>query len=410
MTAEIVSNSRKNLADILKITEDMNRIKDIDVLLEKILYEARRFTNSDAGSIYLREGNFLLFSYVQNDTLAARDPSANKHIYVKQALEINEKSISGYVALTGKTVCIPDVYKIDENLPYSFNRSFDQKAGYRTKSLLTVPLITSQQITIGVMQILNSRSKIGVTKAFSGSDIMHIIFFANNASLAIERAKMMRELVMRMIRMAEYRDPKETGNHVRRVSAYSVEIFDNWAQHRGMNREEILKNKDMLSIAAMLHDVGKVAISDTILKKPARLTEEEYTAMKAHTLHGAHLFNNPVSDWDMLAAEVARTHHERWDGGGYPGNKPGDGSEDSGYGTGLAGEDIPIFGRIVALADVFDALISKRAYKEEWGEKQVLEYIREQAGKQFDPEVTEAFFRIYETINSIRQFYPDGEG
>jgi response regulator RpfG family c-di-GMP phosphodiesterase len=407
MAAKNASGSRKHLFDILKITDDMNRIKDIDVLLEKILYEARRFTNADAGSIYLREGDTLLFSYVQNDTLAARDPNANKHIYVKQALEINEKSISGYVALTGQSVSIRDVYKIDENLPYKFNRSFDQKANYRTKSLMTVPLITSQQITIGVMQILNSRNKNGVVKAFSESDVAHINFFANNASFAIERAKMMREIVLRMIRMAEFRDPKETGNHVNRVSAYSVEIFDRWAQKRGYSREDILKNKDMLRIAAMLHDVGKVAISDTILKKPARLTEEEYSAMKMHTLHGAHLFNNPVSDWDVLAADVARTHHERWDGGGYPGVAPA--GDDAQTGTGLAGDAIPIFGRIVALADVFDALISKRAYKEEWGEKQVLDYIREQAGKQFDPDVVDAFFDKYDTISAIRGYYVDAE-
>jgi response regulator RpfG family c-di-GMP phosphodiesterase len=223
---------------------------------------------------------------------------------------------------------------------------------------------------------------------------------------------MMHEIVMRMIRMAEYRDPKETGNHVNRVSAYSVEIYERWALNRGYDLEEIIKSKDLLKMAAMLHDVGKVAIPDGILKKPGKLTDEEYKFMKSHTLHGAHLFNKPVSDWDVKAAEVALTHHERWDGKGYPGAAvEGDSLDpmDIIYGEGLAGEDIPIGGRIVALADVYDALISKRAYKEQWGEEQVLQYIREQAGRQFDPEVTEAFFQIYGVIRNIRQYYADAD-
>ncbi|HOG64070.1 MAG TPA: GAF domain-containing protein, partial [Spirochaetota bacterium] len=337
-------NYRKRLSDLLKITEDLNHVKDIDALLDKILYEARQFTNADAGSIYLREGDQLRFSYVQNDTLAGRDPAANKHLYSTQSITINDASISGYVALTGRPLLISDVYDLGEDVPYRFNRSFDEKSNYRTKSILTVPLVTSRQDVIGVMQIINSRNKNGVIKAFSRNDMMYVNFFANNASVAIERAKMTREIILRMIRMAELRDPKETGNHVNRVSAYAIEIYEKWAQNKGIERTVIKKVKDTLRISAMLHDVGKVAISDTILKKPGKLTEAEYAVMKTHTLSGARLFDEAASDWDALAAEVALTHHERWDGTGYPGNIEDVWSENHVLSKGLAGEDIPISG------------------------------------------------------------------
>jgi HD-GYP domain-containing protein (c-di-GMP phosphodiesterase class II) len=407
MPEGMFSNYRKRLGDLLKITEDLNHVKDIDALLDKILFEARQFTNADAGSIYLREGDRLQFSYVQNNTLASRDPTANKHIYSTQSIAISDKSISGYVALTGKPLLISDVYELGDDVPYCFNRSFDEKSNYRTKSILTVPLVTSRQTIIGVMQIINSHNKIGVIKPFSKNDMMYVNFFANNASVAIERAKMTREIILRMIRMAELRDPKETGMHVNRVSAYAIEIYEKWAQNKGIERKVIKRVKDTLRISAMLHDVGKVAISDTILKKPGKLTDDEYAVMKTHTLSGARLFDEAASDWDALAAEVALTHHERWDGKGYPGIIEDVWSEKCIEGQGLAGEDIPISGRIVALADVYDALISKRVYKDAWQEDQVLQYIKEQAGAQFDPEVVAAFLSIYDVIKAIRDKYAE---
>jgi len=164
----------------------------------------------------------------------------------------------------------------------------------------------------------------------------------------------------------------------------------------------------------MLHDVGKVAISDMILKKPGRFSDEEYEIMKQHTWLGARLFRDARSDFDEIAAEVALNHHERWDGKGYPGYidvnngeaQPGK-IDEHGRAIGKKGEDIPLYGRIVALADVYDALCSKRVYKEAWEEDKVLEVIREERGKQFDPDVVDAFFEQLEVIRSIAQRYPD---
>ena len=200
-------------------------------------------------------------------------------------------------------------------------------------------------------------------------------------------------MILRMIKLSELRDPKETGAHVSRVASYSVEIFDRLAYKKKLSKAEIDEFRDVLKIAAMLHDVGKVGISDLILKKPGRFTPEEYEIMKSHTSIGGQLFNDASTKLDYMSKDVAMTHHENWDGTGYP--------------KGLSYEDIPLGGRIVALADVFDALSSKRVYKPSWKEEDVLEEIKKEKGNKFDPEVVDAFFDVYENIKQIQKAFPD---
>ncbi|RLA92644.1 MAG: phosphohydrolase, partial [Deltaproteobacteria bacterium] len=393
---------------------ELTEIKDLDLLLEKILSKAREFVDADAGSIYVREGDQLKFSHSQNDTLSKKLQPGKKLIYTTFSLPINNQSIAGYVANTGEILNLPDVYTISDDVPYKFSKNFDEIAHYRTKSMLTVPLKTSRGDIVGVLQMINAQNKKGEIVPFSHDDEPLIAHFANNAAIALERAQMTRAIILRMIRMAELRDPKETGAHVNRVAGYSVEIYESWAIKKGLSQQSIDKKRDVLRMAAMLHDVGKVAISDLILKKPARLTPEEYEAMKKHTFLGAKLFANPESEFDEIAAEVALNHHERWDGKGYPGyidpltEKPLPNYKGAdGKPRPKKGEEIPIFGRIVALADVYDALSSRRSYKEAWDEERVLNEIRKEAGKQFDPEVVEAFFSCLDVIHSIKNRYPD---
>ncbi|HRX16054.1 MAG TPA: HD domain-containing protein [Spirochaetota bacterium] len=381
-----------DLENLLGITEELNHIKDIDSLLDHILHNARQFCKAEAGSIFLREKDHLVFSYVQNDVLVKREKNYNKRIYDKFTIPINRESIAGYVADTGKPLKIDDVYAIESSVPYSFNGSFDEMSNYKTVSMLTIPLITSRDNITGVIQIINPKSENDVT-VFTEIHCQYVTFLANNASVAIERAQMTREIILRMIRMAELRDPKETGAHVNRVGAYSIEIYDRIAKKRGESPEIIRRTKDHLRIAAMLHDVGKVAISDTILKKPARLNEEEFKIMQTHCASGADLFEGNVSDLDKLSTQIALTHHEKYDGSGYP--------------NGLEGKLIPLPGKIVALADVYDALISKRVYKEEWPEEEVLNHIKSESGKHFDPEVVEAFFDVHDILKAVGKRYPD---
>jgi response regulator RpfG family c-di-GMP phosphodiesterase len=213
--------------------------------------------------------------------------------------------------------------------------------------------------------------------------------------------------------MAEMRDPKETGAHVTRVGAVAAEIYDAWASRSGAGRTDIDHNKDILRMASMLHDVGKVAISDVILKKPARLSDNEFNIMKQHTFLGARLFADSHSEFDEAAFHIALEHHERWDGTGYPGAVDvraaahGELYLPQHNAAPKKGAGIHPFARIVAIADVFDALSSQRCYKEAWQEEQVLATIRSESGRRFDPEMVDSFFSALDGIRTIMQQYPD---
>jgi HD-GYP domain-containing protein (c-di-GMP phosphodiesterase class II) len=407
-------NEKQKLNMIMMLGVELTEVKDVDVLLERILREARQLAGADAGSIYIKEGDKLKFSYTQNDTQQKMLAPGKKLIYSTFSIPINNQTISGYVANTGESLNIADAYKLVSGLPYGFNRSYDDLSGYRTQSMLAFPLKTNRGDTIGVLQLINAKDAKGKIVSFSKKDEPLIMHFANMAAVAIERAQMTRALILRTIKMAELRDPKETGAHVNRVAAYSVAIYEAWAGKRGIPQDTLDKNRDLLRMAAMLHDVGKVAISDAILKKPGRLDDTEREAMKQHTVMGARLFTDRYSDFDEAAAVVALNHHEKWDGTGYPGNiNPVDGKVLPGYensdGTPRPkkGEEIPVFGRLVALADVYDALGSRRAYKERWDDAKVHEELKACSGTHFDPEMVETLFSCIDTIQNIRERYPD---
>lgn len=407
-------SEKRKLHTIIKLGVELAEVKDVDVLLERILHEARILVEADAGSIYIKEGDKLKFSYTQNDTMQQRLLPGRKLIYSTFSVPINSQTISGYVANTGEAVNIPDAYKLRSGLPFSFNKSYDDLSGYRTQSMLTFPLKTNRGDTIGVLQLINARGAAGKVVPFSKKDEPLVLHFANMAAVAIERAQMTRSMILRTIRMAELRDPKETGAHVNRVAAYSVALYEAWAVKRSIEKDVIDKNRDILRMAAMLHDVGKVAVPDAILQKPGRLDDGEREVMKQHTIMGARLFSDRYSEFDEASAVVALNHHEKWDGTGYPGHiNPYDGKVAPGYensnGTPRPkkGEEIPVFGRIVALADVYDALCSRRVYKERWEEAQVLDKLKTSAGTHFDGEMVETFLTNLDTIRSIHDRYPE---
>lgn len=401
---------------LLDINREIEQVKDVDVLLEKILSVARKLTNADAGSIYTREGENLRFSHTQNDTLQRQLGPGKKLIYKTFIVPINHSSISGHVAFTGETLNIPDVYTFNfDEVPYSFDRSYDKKAHYRTQSMLTIPLKNNQDKVIGVMQLINARNNHREVIPFSEEDTPLIRIFANNAAMAIERAKMVRTMILRMISMAELRDPKETGPHVNRVGAYAAEIYEKWALKKQIPEKTVEMYKDILRMTAMLHDVGKVGIKDEILQKPGRLNPEEYELMKQHTVKGARLFTDPQSEFDEIAGQIAFSHHERWDGTGYPGHVDHNGNIIPGYEDrkgkprGKRGEEIPFFARVVAVADVYDALSCRRVYKNAWDENDVLAELRKESGKHFDPEMIDAFFSTLDMIRAIAQHFPDSD-
>ena len=405
---------------IIQLDSELNQIQDFDILLERILFEARKVVCADAGSIYItipteegEEGKEkLAIKYSQNDTFQQRLPPGQKLMYSIFTIPINEKSISGYCALKRTLINVPDMYNIPSESPYSFNSSFDKLTGYKTISSLTIPLIATDQKVMGVIQVMNSKDKAGNVVPFNSDDEILLTHFATNTSMVLQRAYITRAMILRMIKMSELRDPKETGTHVNRVAGYSVDIYDRWALRHNVPQNEKEKFRDTLKVSTMLHDVGKVAISDAILKKPARFTPEEYKVMQNHTVYGASLFNDPSSPIDHLSKDIALTHHENWDGTGYPGwINPNTGeiekADDQGNPIGKKGEEIPLAGRIVALADVYDALCSKRVYKDPWTEDDVLNELKKLSGTKFDPELIEIFFEILPNIKQTREQYPE---
>jgi len=181
------------------------------------------------------------------------------------------------------------------------------------------------------------------------------------------------EILERLALAAEYRDD-DTGEHTKRVGRTSARI----AEALGWPAADV----ELIGRAAPLHDVGKISISDLILLKPGKLTPEEFENMKTHTTMGAKMLSGGRFPLLQLAEQIALTHHERWDGTGY---------------IGLRQEAIPIAGRIVTVADVFDALTSERPYKKAWTVNEALEEIQHQSGRQFDPRVVEAFMKVVRT-------------
>ena len=405
----------KKLRNIINLDSELNMIQDVDILLERILLEARQVANADAGSIYIRQGDALAITYAQNATKQAELPPGQKLIYNIFTIPIQKTTISGYCAATGESLNLPDVYAIPRTAQYQYDPVYDRISKYTSRSMLAIPLQSSTGEILGVIQLINRMDEQGSVQSFDADDELLTTHFANNAAVALQRAQLTRAILLRMMKMAELRDPKETGPHVNRVAGYSTEIFERWAFHQRLGERETQRGRDNLRMAAMLHDVGKVAISDLILKKPDRFTGDEYEIMKSHTIYGARLFQDKHSEFDAIAGEVALTHHERWDGSGYPGHvdpATGDVLERRADGTprGRQGTEIPLFGRIVAIADVYDALSSKRVYKRAWTEQEVLGEMRSLRGSHFDPDLIDVFFEVYPNIRQIGEKYADGAG
>jgi two-component system response regulator RpfG len=192
------------------------------------------------------------------------------------------------------------------------------------------------------------------------------------------------ETLFRLARAGEYRD-SDTGNHVLRMARFSRLIAE------GIGLDE--NRCSLIEMASPMHDIGKIGIPDNILLKPGKLDHEEFSIMKTHSLIGYHILKNSHSKYISLGAEIALSHHERYDGSGYP--------------NGLKDKAIPIEARIVAVADVYDALTSERPYKKAWSNQEALEYIYSNKGSHFDPSCVEAFLMQFSKISLIQQQLQD---
>lgn len=194
------------------------------------------------------------------------------------------------------------------------------------------------------------------------------------------------ETIYRLTQAAEYKD-EDTGAHIQRMSNYSATI----ARAMGLNEKTV----ESILYAAPMHDIGKIGISDRILLKPGKLDPDEWTIMKTHTTIGGRILSGSDAGFIRLGEIIALTHHEKWDGSGYP--------------EGLKGKKIPLVGRIVAITDVFDALTTKRPYKEPFSLEKSFDIIKKGRGNHFDPDVADAFFASTDTLLAIKDTFRDSQ-
>lgn len=324
-------------------------------------------------------------------TLWLLDKNTNE-LWTKVAHQLSEIRIPsnagfvGHTISTGLPLIIDDAYQ-DER----FNQDVDNKTGYRTKSILVIPIRNNDGEIMGAFQAINKMTAEG---KFHQKDLEHLTLAAYYSGKSLESAilsneieETQKEIIFVMGEVGETRS-KETGFHVKRVAEYSKILSLSY----GLSEEET----DLIKTASPMHDIGKVAIPDAILKKPGKLTPEEFEIIKTHTSIGYNLLKGSKRKILNAASIIALQHHEKWNGLGYP--------------HGLKGEDIHIYGRITAIADVFDALGSDRVYKKAWEMDRILQLFREERGHHFDPKLIDVFFSSLDDLLKIKERYRDNFG
>jgi len=271
---------------------------------------------------------------------------------------------------------IRDVYKDPR-----FNPDVDKKTGFKTRSVLTAPMFDAKNNVIGVFQVLNRKGG----GNFDQQDEELLTLVADQASAQIENAqlyseirKVTQETIFRLAAAVEYKD-HDTRAHLWRTSSYAALV----AKEMGLDPEWV----ENLRLATPMHDIGKIGVPDAVLNKPGSLTPEEWDEMRKHPTLGYDILKDADNDLMKMSASVALCHHEKWNGTGYP--------------HGLKGEAIPVEARIAAIADVFDALMSKRSYKNALSMEEALSIIDKDTGSHFDPQVVAAFHRVLPKIETI---------
>lgn len=375
MSPRTIKNESVVLRSLLEVGERMSALTDRQEVLELVLREARRLGSSEAGTLYVLKDKHLTFVAAQNERL---DISELSRGLLGQELPVSGESLAGFVAMTGRAVNIEDTYRLEVGTPFRIDRGFDAALGYKTQSVLAMPLTCPGGPCVGVLEFINHIDADGKIGPFPVEGIAGLESLAAMAAVTVYNNLLQDQLrqahletIMRLSVAAEFRDD-DTGEHVRRISRSSAMI----ARRMGLGESQV----ELLKWASPMHDVGKIGIPDSILLKPGRLTDEERLIVQRHPRIGADILSDPQNELIAIAREVALSHHERWDGQGYPGN--------------LAGTAIPLCGRIVCLADVLDALISKRCYKPAYPLDKVMGIINEGRGSQFDPDVVDAFTDI----------------
>lgn len=360
------SKDKDPLLALLRLGRSISAQTDIDRLIEVIAQETKVALNADRCTVFLYD-------------------KENDELWSKVALGMNSKEIrfpanqglAGHVIATGETLNIQNAYECEY-----FNPEIDKKTGYHTQSILCMPIRNLEHKIIGVFQILNKQGG----KYFTNEDEDLLVAIGSNASIALENAnlfakqlqmieeqqKSFTSFINTLATSLDARD-KITAGHSLRVTQYTEII----ARKMGFDEEKI----DAFEKAALLHDIGKIGVQDSVLFKEGRLTDDEYKHIQKHAQITSEILNQMYFTEQLKdVPEIASSHHERFDGKGYFKNKEG--------------SNIHIGGRILAVSDVFDAITSKRHYRDRMEISNVLKILQEGSGSHFDPEVIKIFFDV----------------
>lgn len=364
--SEIDDEIEKPLVALLNVARTLAAETSLEMLLKTVAEEIKNVLNADRCTVFLldkSEQQLVSKVALGMGTQELRFPA--------------DKGLAGYVAQTGEIINIKDAYKDNR-----FNQDIDKETGYKTTTILCMPIWNMKHEILGVFQILNKKDGY-----FSKEDEEVLIAIGSSAGIAIENARLFESQQMMIEKQKELfksfidtlaasidaRD-KITAGHSGRVRMYSELICD------VMHTDERTKNN--IIHAAVLHDIGKIGIRDAVLQKDGKLTDDEYKHIQEHVKITYDILNKVyLSDEFKEVAEIASSHHEKYDG--------------TGYFRKLKGEDIKFGGRVLAVSDVFDAITSKRHYRDKMPIKNALDIIKSGAWKHFDGNIVEAFFEIH---------------
>ncbi len=353
------------LVSLVKIGRSITALTDINVLLKVIAEETKNAIQADRCTVFLfdKEKNELWSKVALGmDSQEIRFPA--------------DKGLAGYVVQTGESVNIADAYSDPR-----FNKDVDSKSGYHTKSILCMPIKNNNQEIIGAFQVLNKLDGV-----FTKNDEDLLVAIGGSASIALENAQLFEQqkelykeqkelfesFIDTLATSIDARD-KITSGHSSRVKLYTMLIVDalNMAPH----------DREIIEKAAILHDIGKIGIRDAVLQKEGKLTPEEYAHIQQHVKITHDILEKiHMSDDFKLITDIACSHHEKWDG--------------SGYYRHLKGEEIPYGGRILAVSDVFDAITSKRHYRDKMPIANVIRILINDSGTHFDKNIVDVFLSI----------------
>ena len=353
------------LVSLVKIGRSISAVTDIDVLLRVIAEETRIAIQADRCTVFLLDKE--------------KDELWSKVALGMDSQEIRfpaDKGLAGYVVKTGEPLNIPDAY----NDP-RFNPDVDKETGYKTKTILCLPIKNNNKEIIGAFQVLNKKGGV-----FTKGDEDLLVAIGGSASIALENAQLFEQqkelykeqkelfesFINTLAASIDARD-KITAGHSSRVKLYSMLLVE------ALGCDE--KFKELVERAAILHDIGKIGIRDTVLQKEGKLTPEEYKHIQEHVQITHNILDKIYMSNDFkMITEIACSHHEKYDG--------------SGYYRHLKGEDIPYGGRILAVADVFDAITSRRHYRDKMPIQNVIDILLEGKNKHFDGNLVDVFLKI----------------